>query len=339
MNLLTQGIYLLTGKYKTINIVLTDFFDILISIFDNNDSIKVSNLGVNNIDLEWGLAVSSVGTQLVTPGTEYPPIRKYYTTHYSEYLFSPSTGRVLNEYQLLYITEGKGFFWSSSTGNEAIDVKAGDMFLLFPGEWHSYMPDKETGWKEYWIAFNGSVVDSRAKKKICFDPAHPVFDVGLQDKMIEMYLNAIEIAMQEKSGFQIALSSIAEYLLSFAFFLDRNRNVVTQGWERKVIMAKGIMTENLADNTPEKVAEALSMGYSNFRKLFKKYTGFAPNQYILNLKITKAKELLSMSDAPIKSVVSDCGFSSYEYFFRAFRKKEKMTPDSYRQMTRFRKKE
>ena len=37
------------------------------------------------------------------------------------------------------------------------------MFLLFPGEWHTYTPDKETGWNEYWIGFDGKIMENWEK--------------------------------------------------------------------------------------------------------------------------------------------------------------------------------
>ena len=48
------------------------------------------------------------------------------------YLFNTQNGRILNEYQLLYITKGKGMFSSKSSG--IWQLKEGYMFLLFPGE-------------------------------------------------------------------------------------------------------------------------------------------------------------------------------------------------------------
>ena len=115
---------------------------------------NISYIPENKQDRKWGLTVCSIGFQKVNPGEEYPPQK-----HNPEYMFNPSVGRVLSEYQLLYITEGKGRLVTEHGGK--FEIKAGNMFLIFPGEKHSYFPDPETGWSEYWIGFNGSNVDSR----------------------------------------------------------------------------------------------------------------------------------------------------------------------------------
>lgn len=304
----------------------------MIADFENNDSIRVGYLGINKIDLDWGMAVSSVGMQFVPRNVDYPPIKKYYAGKPSQYIFSPEQGRILNEYQLIYISEGRGKFWSKSTGEDPIVLEAGSFFLLFPGEWHSYKPDKEIGWREYWIGFNGKIMEQRVNSRICFKREMPVFKAGVQDKIKDIYMEAIDIALEQKSGFQIVLSCIAEYLLGLAFYNDRNRNMITTEWEDKVKRAKEVISCDYSTITPQEVSERLSMGYSNFRRLFRKYTGFAPQQYIINIRINRAKEMLSSTVFPIKKIAFDVGFLNYEYFFRVFREKEGIPPAEYRKM-------
>ena len=113
-------------------------------------------LAINPSDQAWGLAINSVGRQTIAENEVYPP-----QEHPTRYLFNTKSGRILNEYQLLYITKGKGSFSSEPSG--LCQIKEGCMFLLFPGERHTYMPDKSTGWNEYWIGFNGAIMDERVR--------------------------------------------------------------------------------------------------------------------------------------------------------------------------------
>lgn len=78
----------------------------------------------NDQDMRWGLTINTVGYQHIDVGEPYPP-----KEHPAGYSFLASRGRVLEEYQFVYITRGKGVFSSKSLGETAI--KAGDMFLLF----------------------------------------------------------------------------------------------------------------------------------------------------------------------------------------------------------------
>ena len=57
----------------------------------------------------------------------------------------------------LCITEGSGILKQKS--GIYIPVNKGQVIVIFPVQCHSYIPIKETGWNEYYIGFNGEVID------------------------------------------------------------------------------------------------------------------------------------------------------------------------------------
>ena len=81
-------------------------------------------------------------------------------------------------------------------------------------------------------------------------------------------------------------------------------------------------------------AEQLGMGYSNFRKLFKEYTGIAPAMYQHNLRLQLAKELLSSTDESIKEIAYRLNFGSPDYFSSKFKAETGMKPSDYREKCR-----
>lgn len=278
------------------------------------------------IDMEWGLAVNSVGKQVINPGDPYPP-----SNHPSRYLFSMERGRVLAEYQLVYLTEGEGRFVSASIPKEE-HVSRGTMFLLFPGERHAYCPLPETGWTEYWIGFNGPLVDERIRHAF-FSKEKPVLNVGIHDEMVDLYERAIKIATSQESGYQTMLGSIAFHLLGMAYFFDRNAGYRENEMDILISRAKIIIAEEFRTIIPEDLAARLNMGYSNFRKLFKDYTGLSPAKYISVIKFNNIKEKLTNTNIPVKEIAFQMGFESYDYFFTAFRKHTGMTPSEFRSFT------
>jgi len=78
------------------------------------------------------------------------------------------------------------------------------------------------------------------------------------------------------------------------------------------------------------LAEKHNVSYSFFRKMFKKYTGVYPGKYQLQLRITRAKELLISTDKSIKEISYELGFQSIFYFSNMFKKKEGVTPSYFR---------
>ncbi len=275
-------------------------------------------------DLLWGLAVNSVGFQEVRPGEKYPP-----SNHPSRYLFNRERGRILDEYQLLYIIKGKGTFRSASHPHP-ISLEKGSIFLLFPQEWHSYAPDPGTGWKEYWIGFGGRQMETWMEKGF-FSKNQPVWNIGLQNDIVELYMEAISAANQQKSGFQQHLGGIVAHLLSLALFHVRNKNFSDSA--EKINQAKIIIADSYRCIHPEEVARQICMGYNNFRKIFKDYTGFSPAKYIQFIKLNKVKEALTNTNLPVHRIAYDAGYENEDYFFTIFRRNTGMTPLEYRKLT------
>ena len=113
---------------------------------NQNPDARFHYLIPNKVDELYGCTVSTAGMQTIAPDSDYPS-----ADHPVGYMFNPSRGRVLREYQLLYIVNGKGVF-SNAGGNH--EVMKGSVILLRPGEWHTYKPVREIGWTEYFIGCN-----------------------------------------------------------------------------------------------------------------------------------------------------------------------------------------
>ena len=282
-------------------------------------------LTINPSDQKWGLTTHSVGHQVISENEAYPP-----QVHPTRYLFNIENGRILNEYQLLYITKGRGMFSSESSGRS--QVKEGYMFLLFPGEWHTYRPDPETGWNEYWIGFDGRIMDEWVKDGF-FRKESPVFNIGLNEEIIALYKRAIIIAEAQEANYQQALSGLACNLVSMALYLSRNRDFNKSDVASQMNQAKIAVHENISAITPEELARITCMSYSKFRKIFKEYTGFAPSQYIQEVRITMAKELLTNTSKSIKEIAIELGYENKDYFFTVFKKVTGNTPITYRRHT------
>lgn len=290
------------------------------------DSIHIKYLMTNDTDIQWGLTVNSVGFQHIEPGEAYPP-----HNHPARYLFKADKRRVLNEYQLLYITRGQGSFISENSDDHAISE--GNMFLLFPGEWHSYQPDISVGWDEYWIGFNGKNMDRRIVSNF-FNKQQPTLNVGIRNELVNMYMHAITVAQQQTTGFQQLLAGIVDYLLGSAYTADKSSCFEEMRVVKQINKSKVIMLENLNTNIcPEKIAENLNISYSWFRKLFKQYTGFSPMQYMVEMKIQKSKELLVNTDLSNVEIAYALGFDNPNYFCTIFKKKTKVSPMKYRAQT------
>ncbi len=293
----------------------------------NDFGIDFKYLLVNEKDKRFGLTVNTVGFQPIAPHSLYPS-----TEHPKNYYFNPKKGRILSEYQIVYISKGRGTFSSSLT--KKTSISKGQVMLLFPGQWHSYCPLKETGWNEYYIGFEGMIIDNIAENGFIV-PESPILNVGINEDLVHLFSNAIKVAKEDKTASQQYLAGITFNILGTILSLAQNRNFESKESSQKIERAKVIMIENLHKNIDIKgIAANLGISYSLFRKAFKEYTGYAPAQYVQELKLRKAKELLAETNHSIKEVSYELNFSSYEYFLSFFKKRVGHTPMEYRNLRR-----
>lgn len=289
-------------------------------------SIHLKYLPTNPLDKDFGLTTNSVGMQEIMPGEAYPP-----KLHPTRYQFNPKNGRILEEYQLLYLIKGQGTFQSSS--QSPVKIKEGDAFLLFPGEWHSYMPDIETGWTEMWIGFNGANIEHLYKSGF-ISKDRPVYHVGSREDMINLYRQSIACADAQESGYQQMLCGLVSNLLCSCIYYDKNMEFRQDRTQDLISNIRNYIRENYQTVTPESAAEHIAVGYSKMRKLFKQYSGITLGKYIAEVKTNKAKDLLSNTDMSISEIAFALGFTNDEYFCTFFKRCTGKKPSDYRFITR-----
>ncbi|OLS40856.1 hypothetical protein BTR25_07620 [Bacillus sp. MRMR6] len=84
----------------------------------------------------------------------------------------------------------------------------------------------------------------------------------------------------------------------------------------------------------ELLAEEYSISASYLRKLFFKYTGMGPKEYLIHLRNEQACRYLIFTDYPIKEIAKLCGFYEEYHFSKMFKKVNGVSPRIYRSMER-----
>lgn len=289
----------------------------------NDLGVEFKYLIVNDMDRKFGLWVNTVGFQAIQPNSPYP-----LRDHPSGYYFNIQKGRVLHEYQIVYITKGRGLFSSNSTPEK--QVCKGRLMVLFPGEWHTYRPLQETGWNEYYIGFEGPMVDNLLKNGF-LSKENQILEVGLNEELVNLFSRAIDIAENDKISAQQYLSGIVLHVIGMILSISKNKIFEIGDVDQKIEQAKIIMNENVFKNIdPEELAMKLNISYSWFRKVFKDYTGYAPAKYFQELKLRKAKQLLVETSHSVKEISFMLDYKSTEHFFSLFKKRTGFTPMEYR---------
>lgn len=273
-------------------------------------------------DINWGLYINAAGTAKIKPGIIYPP-----KEHPSEYYFNWESGRILHEYQLNYITEGGGVF-ENKQGK--FQVKPGSLLVILPKQWHRYRPTKKTGWIENYIGFNGTIADMLFQNPI-FSAAQPVLQCGIKEEIIDTYLKINDLVEKECPGFQQIASGMVVKLLGYIVSFEKRKGFSGKHIAKVIEEVRFLMRQNTEQELNlEDLARQHNVGYSYFRKMFKKYTGVSPGQYHLQLRIIRAKELLVATDKNINEISLELGFQTIHYFSLLFKKKVGLSPSEFR---------
>ena len=149
------------------------------------------------------------------PYIEYPS-----TAHPSSYYFSWDRGRIIHEYQIIYITDGKGVF---ETKKASYEISAGSVIILRKGEWHRYRPLKEIGWTENYIGFDGELADFFIQRQEVLRHIEVVW-FGEQEVLIDTFYKIFDLVKNENPCFQQIASGLILKLLGYIVALENKKN-------------------------------------------------------------------------------------------------------------------
>lgn len=130
------------------------------------------------------------------------------------------------------------------------------------------------------------------------------------------------------------LHEIENWMLSFyESEIQKFPETISHHKSEYVDRAVQIMDAQYKDTgmTLESVSEKLGLSSNYLRKIFKEVKGISLSDYLGNLRIDKAKELLVESDASIGDICTKVGISNENYFYTSFKKHSGFTPGLYRE--------
>ncbi|MDR2470934.1 MAG: AraC family transcriptional regulator [Treponema sp.] len=276
-------------------------------------------------DEKLGMFCTNAGHCDIPPRTVYP-LRK----HEHPAPFRPvAEGRVLSEFQIVYISAGEGSFTAEGINRR---VTPGSILLILPGMMHRYAPDFETGWSEYWVGFNGRYFTGLHKEGI-LSRDHVFFQIGLYDSFFLTFNHIFDEVKTQQPLFQLkACIGIMELL---GEILSRERRMEQPNYYQKIVeKAKYLMETNIygAINLAY-ISDKIGVSTSRFIDVFKTYTSMTPYQYYMHIKLHRAENLLE-NDVPVAEVAHRMGFEDQSYFSRLFKHKTGVSPSRWKRLAR-----
>ncbi|AQG82340.1 helix-turn-helix transcriptional regulator [Spirosoma montaniterrae] len=275
------------------------------------------------IDNTASVNIHTLGHHIHPTQTPYPDIR-----HPDSHFFDWERGRSLKEYQLLYVCKGEGIF--EAYGMPPQVIEEGTIILLYPGVWHRYKPNDQTGWEEYWVGFSGDYPRHLLEQE-CFNPQSPIIKVGFNVEFLATFERLFEVVEVREDSYLKLASFLVLQLLGVVYTSVLLSNQKVSRKEKIISDVKRDINERWQETIDfERLSDACNVSYAWLRKAFKETTGTSLNQYHLRLKLHKAEELIRDTGSTLSEISAQCGFESVHYFSRIYKQKMHINPSEIR---------
>ncbi|MBO5220390.1 MAG: helix-turn-helix domain-containing protein [Clostridia bacterium] len=253
----------------------------------------------------------------------------YYRIHSGPDIETPHPeGR--NDYQLLYIAAGKGYFYFKGSETATVVTK-GHMVLFRPKEpqvYNYYVEDKT---EVYWVHFTGSKIEEYLDSYE-LPKDENVFFTGVSPDYPWIYNQIIRELQLQRANYEDVIKLFLHHI-----FLTINRYIkesqqIKNDTINDIERAIHYFNENYAKPISiEQYAEEHLMSVNWFIHSFKSVMKVPPMQYITQLRIAAAKGYLENSTKTIAEIAAAVGYDNALYFSRIFKKRTGMTPSAYRE--------
>ena len=237
---------------------------------------------------------------------------------------------IRENYVLHYITEGKGYL---EYKEQKIPLQKGDFFLLIPGEVTYYFADTQTPWSYYWLGISGIKAQEYFNLSSIHDTAY------LRSPHTKALGKFIRTIVKDAERLDESKASQL-HVISQLFELMHQLNAVSPNLDQETISpsqklyreAKHLIDigYNSQAISIQYIADKLRVHRSYLSSIFKDFHKISPKEYLLEVRMNRAKELLENTDQPIKIIAYSVGYLDPLHFSKAFRQYYDCSPSQYR---------
>jgi AraC-like DNA-binding protein len=229
-------------------------------------------------------------------------------------------------YALEFVLEGKGTFFSEELH---VDLSSGDLFSYGTGFAHGYRADRSAPFEKFWISFAGQRARELLEESMgAVGAVRTTTDTAI---MQAIFADSVrEAAAGESSSWQI----IDHYLSILLYKLSDSRRGGSvendPGRIRYLACRRMIESGYETMKSPYELLPLLHLSASYLCRLFKKYSGKSPYEFLMKLKMNRAAHLLLTTSHSVKYIAGQVQFEDPLHFSRVFRRFYGKAPREYR---------
>lgn len=234
-------------------------------------------------------------------------------------------------YHLHTILGGKGIL---SVNGVETELKEGQLFVTKPGEETWYRADEKDPWEYCWMAFDGNLAEKYIKSA--------GFDAGTNSRpclrdcrrfgdLVKKALSRPEMNLaNDIHRLAVLLEYISFAIEDYQFSTQRGRQSKVDYTDGYVEYAVNFIQANSATAKVSDVAHNIGIHRSYLTSIFRKKLGLSPQEYLMRVKLEKARRLLLDSEASIQEVSQMVGYENPLTFSKCFKNRYGVSPRAFR---------
>lgn len=247
--------------------------------------------------------------------------------------FGPASRPV---YIIHVVLKGKGVY---IVDNKRYNIKEGQGFIIEPNVVTFYQADANEPWSYCWIAFDGEGVD-KYLQELGLVQQKPIFRTERARELFELIE---EMLKSQKNNLANELKLQGLFYQFFSIIVEENSvENIEKDEELNPYVNKALdyIKRNYWDDiNVNKIIKYVGLNRSYFSNLFRTSMGITLQEYLSVFRLSRANELLDMTDESIEEIASNCGYNDPLVFSKAYKRKYGITPTQHRKIDRKRVKE
>ncbi|TVY08195.1 AraC family transcriptional regulator [Paenibacillus cremeus] len=254
--------------------------------------------------------------------------------------------------ELVYVVNGEG--WHQFEGNE-YEIRAGDVFIINPGEVHTYRFEQGQQIEIINCLFQPSLIRDTLLRELEISQSmdyfyvHPFLNenerfnrrLNLQGSQAASALALFESMLLELNARMPGYSTLIRVkMVELLILLSRHYSFLQQpeasrrvgDSQVKVLRIKGYLERNYDQKIPlSQLADTFNISVRQLNRMIKQHTGFSVLDLLHQIRVERAKQLLVTTDDKVISVATAVGYEDPAFFSRLFARMVGCSPGKYRE--------
>jgi AraC-like DNA-binding protein len=240
------------------------------------------------------------------------------------YFFGP----IAREFNLIhFVLKGCG---KLVIDNETYPVKEKQAFLIPANKIAFYQADSNDPWEYCWVGFMGIKSEYYLQNIARLNDKEYVIDLENVDYFYHTIEEMLRISGTTLSS-SLFIQGYLHHILAKLVSDGENRNISNPHHLSYTLQAMNYIDKNYSQNLQiNDIAQFLGLHPNYLSTIFKQETRVTPKEYLIQLRIKKARELLEQTNYPINVISNSVGYSDQLTFSRAFKAATGKSPKVYR---------